>query len=257
MEPEPVPLQMLPPREVMKTRGGNPYSWVSQEVLTSPSRVTKEYLVELSRADIVFLLGHASEYRLVAPHPSERICFANNRVGDKPDFLWVYDSMFTRIGVRIPFTIFQQEVLIRCAVAPSQLHPNRGERLFDLYWRVPGKSAHPKEYELSKDELDVARILGSLWGEENLDLKVVIGDENAARVEVEKMSGGLATLVNLRRRILSEPPSQGAGKSVAANSVNIDLTSNSVSPEDLDPENVEDTGINKRSPEVVVTSSPL
>ncbi|MED6200437.1 hypothetical protein PIB30_085068 [Stylosanthes scabra] len=32
--------------------------------------------------------------------------------------------MFTDFGVRVPFTDFQQRLLNRASVAPSQLHPN-------------------------------------------------------------------------------------------------------------------------------------
>ncbi|MED6198717.1 hypothetical protein PIB30_069188 [Stylosanthes scabra] len=103
---QPWPQQAQPPQAVANTRGRSSYSWVSREVLSTPSRVTLEYLSELLRADIVFWPGHASKYRLGMPHSSKRICYANHRANDKPDFLWVYDSMFTRLGVRLPLTEF-------------------------------------------------------------------------------------------------------------------------------------------------------
>ncbi|MED6187544.1 hypothetical protein PIB30_077517, partial [Stylosanthes scabra] len=41
-----------------------------------------------------------------------------------PNWLWVNEVMFTEFGVRVPFTDFQQRLLNRASVAPSQLHPN-------------------------------------------------------------------------------------------------------------------------------------
>ncbi|MED6171750.1 hypothetical protein PIB30_043629 [Stylosanthes scabra] len=41
-----------------------------------------------------------------------------------PHWLWVNELMFTDFGVRVPFTDFQQRLLNRASVAPSQLHPN-------------------------------------------------------------------------------------------------------------------------------------
>ncbi|MED6176562.1 hypothetical protein PIB30_089444, partial [Stylosanthes scabra] len=43
---------------------------------------------------------------------------------DRTHFLWVYVELFTRLGVRPPFSDFQREVLTRCRVAASQLQLN-------------------------------------------------------------------------------------------------------------------------------------
>ncbi|MED6197584.1 hypothetical protein PIB30_057854 [Stylosanthes scabra] len=36
----------------------------------------------------------------------------------------MYECLFSKLGVRVPFTPFDQDVLYECRVAPSQLHPN-------------------------------------------------------------------------------------------------------------------------------------
>ncbi|MED6212251.1 hypothetical protein PIB30_081479 [Stylosanthes scabra] len=43
---------------------------------------------------------------------------------DRTHFLWVYVELFTRLGVRLPFSDFQREVLTWCQVAACQLHLN-------------------------------------------------------------------------------------------------------------------------------------
>ncbi|MED6113031.1 hypothetical protein PIB30_067247 [Stylosanthes scabra] len=62
------------------------------------------------------------DFRLEVAGPSDRLPF-QAREGD-PHFLWVYQELFTRLGVRLPFTDFQKEVMTRCRVAVSQLRLN-------------------------------------------------------------------------------------------------------------------------------------
>ncbi|MED6145502.1 hypothetical protein PIB30_025806 [Stylosanthes scabra] len=62
------------------------------------------------------------DYVLEAAGPSDRLPFRAPE-GRVP-FLWVYSELFTRLGVRLPFTEFQREVLSRCRVTASQLHLN-------------------------------------------------------------------------------------------------------------------------------------
>ncbi|MED6126675.1 hypothetical protein PIB30_080683 [Stylosanthes scabra] len=62
------------------------------------------------------------DYVLEAAGPSDRLPFRAPE--DRVPFLWVYSELFTRLGVRLPFTEFQREVLSRCRVAASKLHLN-------------------------------------------------------------------------------------------------------------------------------------
>ncbi|MED6186972.1 hypothetical protein PIB30_071957 [Stylosanthes scabra] len=70
------------------------YGWVDEEIFTQPSVVKADMLPELRR-----------EMGLTVDRAAE----------------WVYTELFTRLGVRLPFTEFQREVLSRCRVAASQL----------------------------------------------------------------------------------------------------------------------------------------
>ncbi|MED6145170.1 hypothetical protein PIB30_022480 [Stylosanthes scabra] len=62
------------------------------------------------------------DFVLEAAGPSDRLSFRANKDGLR--FLWVYQELFTRLGVCLPFTDFQREVMTRCRVAVSQLHLN-------------------------------------------------------------------------------------------------------------------------------------
>ncbi|MED6109624.1 hypothetical protein PIB30_035407 [Stylosanthes scabra] len=63
------------------------YGWVATEVLGTPSKVTKEYLEEILKKNIVFAPNHSNKYNLEVPNMNERVCFINHRVRDIPDWL--------------------------------------------------------------------------------------------------------------------------------------------------------------------------
>ena len=74
-----------------------------------------------------YLCGGTDEeanYEAIVPLPHERIYELNFHSPRVPDWIWFYKSMFTQVGVRIPFSDFQMALLNRISVPPSQLHPN-------------------------------------------------------------------------------------------------------------------------------------
>ncbi|MED6212033.1 hypothetical protein PIB30_079308 [Stylosanthes scabra] len=85
--------------------------------------ITSDVLPEL-RLEMRITEDVASErdYMLEAAGPSDRLLF--QAAEEMTLFLWVYVELFTRLGVRLPFTDFQREVMMRCRVAASQLHLN-------------------------------------------------------------------------------------------------------------------------------------
>ncbi|MED6186108.1 hypothetical protein PIB30_063648 [Stylosanthes scabra] len=99
------------------------YGWVEGAVLTQPSLVESDSLPEFRRSyPLMKDSGVEGDYVLEAAGPSDRVPF---RAGeDGPHFLWVYQELFTRLRMRLPFTDFQRDVMTRCRVAVSQLHLN-------------------------------------------------------------------------------------------------------------------------------------
>ncbi|MED6125265.1 hypothetical protein PIB30_067033 [Stylosanthes scabra] len=101
------------------------YRWVSPDILGAPSILNQGYLDELKRTGVIFDGGELERrYRVEAVRRGERACYMNLDHPTKPHWLWVNEVMFTEFGIRIPFTDFQQRLLRRACVAPSQLHPN-------------------------------------------------------------------------------------------------------------------------------------
>ncbi|MED6198487.1 hypothetical protein PIB30_066761 [Stylosanthes scabra] len=99
------------------------YGWVNAEVFTQSSVLASEHLPELRREmRLAQDLASERDYVLEAAGPSDRLPF--RALEGRTHFLWVYAELFTRLGVRLPFSNFQREVLTRCQVAASQLHLN-------------------------------------------------------------------------------------------------------------------------------------
>ncbi|MED6150910.1 hypothetical protein PIB30_077220 [Stylosanthes scabra] len=99
------------------------YGWVDAEVFMQSSVLASEHLPEHCRKmRLAQDLASERDYVLEAAGPSDRLPF--RVLEDRTHFLWVYVELFMHLGVRLPFSDFQREVLTRCQVAASQLHLN-------------------------------------------------------------------------------------------------------------------------------------
>ncbi|MED6220376.1 hypothetical protein PIB30_044255 [Stylosanthes scabra] len=102
-----------------------------------------EYLDELKGSGVLFGGGDLERrYRVEAASPNERVCFLNLSHPRVPNWLWVNEVMFTEFGIQVPFTDFQQCLLNRTSIVPSQLHPNawsaiRGFELVTNFLELP------------------------------------------------------------------------------------------------------------------------
>ncbi|MED6217880.1 hypothetical protein PIB30_021677 [Stylosanthes scabra] len=100
------------------------YGWVEEAVLTQPSVVESDSLPKFRRNfPLMEDSGAEGDYVLEAAGPSDCVPFRAGEEG--PHFLWVYQELFTRLRMRLPFSDFQRDVMTRCRVAVSQLHLNR------------------------------------------------------------------------------------------------------------------------------------
>ncbi|MED6131284.1 hypothetical protein PIB30_008323 [Stylosanthes scabra] len=99
------------------------YGWVDEEVFTQPSVIPGGSLSEL-RHNIRLMRDARLEedYVLEAAGPSDRVLLRAEE--GNPHFLWVYQELFTCLGVTFPLMDFQRFVLTRCKVAVNQLHLN-------------------------------------------------------------------------------------------------------------------------------------
>ena len=99
------------------------YRWVDSEVLGIPSKVTSAFLKLLREEHLLTPEGeYEEEYFLEAPTIDERVCYIN--LQGSPRWMWMYDVLISKFGVRVPFTHFQFSILECTGDAPSQLHPN-------------------------------------------------------------------------------------------------------------------------------------
>ncbi|RDX96583.1 hypothetical protein CR513_20720, partial [Mucuna pruriens] len=114
------------------------YSWVDLEVLRVSSVLTKSGS----------LLGMASaicrprtwSVTVTACRSEEAVCMSSAEAS-RP-FFYLYDTLHSRLGIKLPFTHFERSVLRALNVAPTQLHPNSWAfvRAFELLCEDLGKA---------------------------------------------------------------------------------------------------------------------
>ncbi|MED6162839.1 hypothetical protein PIB30_074267 [Stylosanthes scabra] len=165
------------------------YRWVSNDVLGAPSILDLGYLDKLKETGILFGGGGSGA----------AVMFIDN-------------------GVRVLFTDFQQRLLNRASMAPSQLHPNNWSsvRYFEL---VPEFLQLPQEPEVSFDiapvtyqglnanQKDRTDIPTFLFSKNNLSSKSLLGNPEEARRAILEMGGNDVTLACLRN-LLHPPPAR-------------------------------------------------
>lgn len=100
----------------------NRYEWVQEVVARHASEYTSASLVE--RFPRLLTDARRENYVVVEPCVAgESICY-RPPPGDEDRFTFVYETMFTKLGVKLPFSDFECGMLRALNIAPSQLHPN-------------------------------------------------------------------------------------------------------------------------------------
>ena len=86
------------------------YRWIEPEVLRTPSIVISEFLGHFREENSIMREGEYEEdYVLEALGSSEMLCYLNH--GKGPNWMWMYNVLITKLGIRILFTHFQVTIL--------------------------------------------------------------------------------------------------------------------------------------------------
>ena len=117
------------------------------EVIGILSVVTPKFLSHFREENLIMLEGeYEEEFVLEAPGSSERVCYCNHRSG--PSWMWMYDVLIMKLGIRIPFTHFQVTILQQIEAASSQLHPKSWAMIwgFEIICEYLEMSPSPKTF---------------------------------------------------------------------------------------------------------------
>ncbi|MED6163220.1 hypothetical protein PIB30_077873, partial [Stylosanthes scabra] len=96
--------------------------WIDSSVLGAKSIVDDEFVKYFcDHHEFCTDRVERERYQVIAPISEDRACYVNPM---GVSCIFVYESIFTKVGIRVPFTEFQVEVLSEYEVAPSQIHPN-------------------------------------------------------------------------------------------------------------------------------------
>ncbi|RDX66367.1 hypothetical protein CR513_54871, partial [Mucuna pruriens] len=98
----------------------DPFSWVDNEVKKAFSQYTQgSLLLGLIKK---FLRPGPWRVRLRHCQPDESV---NNQASSEDNpFFYVYEPVFSKLGLKLPLTAFEQTILRALNVVPTQLHPN-------------------------------------------------------------------------------------------------------------------------------------
>ena len=123
------------------------YPWASDELLSECTSLTSFQDLEAHRGDPhlynfnAFCRTHDAHISVRPGRPGEPVCLDDRPRKGKP-FFFMYQTVFKRVGVRLPFTPFERELLTEINTAPAQLHPNswafvRGFQILCGYLGIP------------------------------------------------------------------------------------------------------------------------
>ena len=123
------------------------YPWASDELLSECPSLTSFQDLEAHRGDPhlynfnAFCCTHGAHISVRPGRPGEPVCLDDRPRKGKP-FFFMYQTVFKRVGVRLPFTPFERELLTEINTAPAQLHPNswafvRGFQILCGYLGIP------------------------------------------------------------------------------------------------------------------------
>ena len=98
------------------------FEWVRPEVLSYGSKIPREEVISLAESGLWVSESATHKFVMSRCHSRERVCHSADE-GER-DFIYMYESVLTDLGVTLPFDSCTGNVLRSLGIAPSQLHPN-------------------------------------------------------------------------------------------------------------------------------------
>jgi len=105
------------------------YAWASRELLDECSSLLSTRAVREHKGDPcsydhrAFAKRHDDDITMLPCTLGESVC-GDERANDGVPFFYFYQVVFKSIGVRLPFSRFERELLTEINAAPTQLYPN-------------------------------------------------------------------------------------------------------------------------------------
>ncbi|KAJ1440660.1 hypothetical protein SESBI_01726 [Sesbania bispinosa] len=139
------------------------YKTFSTEVYTFNSKYISLLTIERFRKSTPVAYLKSDPLVILDPcQKEELICLSNPDQGSSIPFTYMYDTVFCKLHLLLPFSNFGKELLRSLNIPPSQLHPNNwafdGTPHFPLFWSLePRRVPTVKFDQLSFEEkIDVA-----------------------------------------------------------------------------------------------------
>jgi len=112
-----------------RTKPQDLYAWASRELLDEcssllSSRALREHVGDPCSYDHrAFAKRHDDDIAVLPCTLGEPVC-GDERANNGVPFFYFYQVVFKSVGVRLPFSRFERELLTEINAAPTQLYPN-------------------------------------------------------------------------------------------------------------------------------------
>ena len=143
------------------------YPWAPDELLNEYSSLVstkawRDHVGESSTYDHrAFAKRHDEDITVLPCTLGEPVC-GDERANNGVPFFYFYQIIFKRIGMRLPFSRFEKELLTEINVAPAQLHPN-GWAFVKAFNILCGFFGHAPSVDIFLHFFEVKKQGKSLW----------------------------------------------------------------------------------------------